>query len=76
MTDTAMVARKDGRQPAPLIDEQLADQLLGKAHPPQGDRRSRSRRSVVLAVLSDATMTPFPSTPRAARSESSCLPPF
>jgi putative transposase len=31
MTDTAMVPRKDGRQPAPLIDEQLADQLLGKA---------------------------------------------
>ncbi len=34
MTDTAMVPRKtDGRpdRPPPLIDEQLADQLLGKA---------------------------------------------
>jgi Transposase, Mutator family len=31
MTDTAMVPRKYGRQPAPLIDEQLADQLLGRA---------------------------------------------
>jgi hypothetical protein len=34
MTDTSMVARKrDGDRPAspPLIDEQLADQLLGKA---------------------------------------------
>jgi putative transposase len=34
MTDTAMVSRKNGDRPdgpAPLIDEQLADQLLGKA---------------------------------------------
>jgi putative transposase len=34
MTDTSMVPRKSGDQPdrpAPLIDEQLADQLLGKA---------------------------------------------
>ena len=34
MTDTSMVPRKrDGDRPAspPLIDEQLADQLLGKA---------------------------------------------
>jgi putative transposase len=34
MTDTAMVSRKNGDRadgPAPLIDEELADQLLGKA---------------------------------------------
>jgi putative transposase len=34
MTDTAMVSRKNGGRPAepvPLIDEQLADQLLGRA---------------------------------------------
>jgi hypothetical protein len=34
MTDTAIVPRRNGGQPetpAPLIDEQLADQLLGKA---------------------------------------------
>ena len=34
MSDTAMVSRKpDGQPPGrrPLIDEQLADQLLGKA---------------------------------------------
>jgi putative transposase len=34
MTDTAMVLRKNGDRPegpASLIDEQLADQLLGKA---------------------------------------------
>jgi hypothetical protein len=34
MTDTSMVPRKpDGHRPAspPLIDEELADQLLGKA---------------------------------------------
>jgi hypothetical protein len=34
LTDTAMVSRRNGGQPevpAPLIDEQLADELLGKA---------------------------------------------
>jgi hypothetical protein len=35
MTDTAMVARKNGDRPEgplpPLIDEQLADHLLGRA---------------------------------------------
>ena len=34
MTDTAMVPRRNGDRPdgrPPLIDEQLADQLLGKA---------------------------------------------
>jgi hypothetical protein len=46
MTDAAMVSRKnDGRPdgPVPLVDEQLADELLGKIQP-SSHSRARARR--------------------------------
>jgi hypothetical protein len=45
MTDTAMVPRKNSDRPdgpASLIDEQLADQLLGKAQAEGVDRHGGS----------------------------------